>query len=182
LAKRSLFVLKKQTSRSMSLPHGKKMKLLQGVLFMSMKFSAADAPAALGKMVSGAKGGAKESNVPISGEHQKVIDGVLFDVHSVTMPGNFSVNMRMAVVGERGYSIQGFSSAGDAAADPELLAVLESFRLLTKPTSPPPGDSSSDGEAFEFGQVVGKWAVIALFAGAVILTLLKASKGSKRSA
>jgi len=158
----------------------------KGVTFMTMRFSPEDAPTALEKMVSGAKGGAQKSNVPVTGEHERVIDGVTFSVHSLTMPGNVSVISSMAVAGERGYSIQGFSGVSDAATDPEIVAMLESFKLLSKPSAPatalPAVDRSAKGQAYQFGEFMGRLAVIAFGVGAIILTGVKAFKRSKKPA
>lgn len=153
----------------------------KGVTLMTAKFSPEDAPTALEKMISGAKRWAKNANSPISGEHEKVIDGVTFRGYSATLPGDVTVNAAMAVVGVRGYSIQGFSGGTDAATDAEILGILDSFRLLTKASSPAAG-RSSEGAAYKFGELVGKWAMIALIAGAVILSFLKSLKRSKEPA
>jgi hypothetical protein len=151
----------------------------KGLTLMTMRLSAKDSPTALEKMFSGAKGAAQKSGIPITGEHDEVIDGVTFKVYSVTLRNNVTVRSAMAVVGQRGYSIQGFSGVSDPATDPEISAMVESFRLLNKPATPLAASASPKDEAYEFGQMIGKWAFIALIAGAVGLAIRK-TFGSSR--
>ncbi|RYD46332.1 MAG: hypothetical protein EOP83_29820 [Verrucomicrobiaceae bacterium] len=57
----------------------------KGITLITAEFSPEDAPTALEQMVSGAKGAAQKSNVPVTGEYDKEIDGVTFRVYSMTI-------------------------------------------------------------------------------------------------
>ena len=153
----------------------------KGITLITAEFSENDAPTALEQMVSGAKGAAQKSNVPITGEHDKEIDGVNFRVYSMTMPGNVTVQSMTGVVGLRAYSIQGFSGVSDPAKDPELASMLGSFRLLAKAAALPVPTLSAPprNEAYEFGQKVGRLSFYALIVGAIIIVVRRSFKGAR---
>ena len=150
----------------------------KGVAIMSFKTSAPNPITALEKFVSGAKEAAAKKQIAIIAEHDQVIHGVTFRVYSMVMPGNISILSTAAVVGDgTAYSIQGFSRGTDAAKDPEILAIINSFNLLSPPsalvTSPVTAEKS---EAYKMGQYFGKWSMIALLVGAVVIMIQKAVK------
>lgn len=153
----------------------------KGITLITAEFSEKDAPTALEQMVSGAKGAAQKSNVPVTGEHDKVIDGVNFRVYSMTMPGNVTVQSMTGVVGLRGYSIQGFSGVSDPAKDPEMASMLGSFRLLAKSAAPlsPAPSAPPRNEAYEFGQKVGRLSFFALIGGAIIVVVRRSFRRAK---
>jgi len=152
----------------------------KGITLMTAEFPAKEAPTAREQMVSGAKEAAQKSNVPVTGEHDKEIDGVNFRVYTMTMPGNVTVQSMTGVEGLRGYSIQGFSGVSDPAKDPELVSMFESFRLLAKTPVPPAAPSTPPrNEAYEFGQMVGRWLFFVLIGGAIIIVVRRSFRGAK---
>jgi len=153
----------------------------KGITLMTAELPAKEAPTARDQMVSGAKEAAQKSNVPITGEHDKEIDGVNFRVFKMTMPGNVTVQSMTGVLGLRGYSIQGFSGVSDPAKDPELVSMLESFRLLAKSAAPPaPAPSAPPrNEAYEFGKMMGRLSFFALIGAAIIIVVRRSFRGAK---
>jgi hypothetical protein len=156
----------------------------KGVVVLAFKIAPSERPTALKNFVAGAKNGAIEKGLKITGERDLEINGVPFHSHSFTLPGNVVTVSNMSVAGEWGYSVQGFSGVSDPASDPEFSGFFQSFRLLAQPpvTAAIRGSGEQKSAAYKVGNFVGKIALYAFFAIALVKFIQKQSKAKKSAA
>ncbi len=155
----------------------------KGVIIIAYKIAPEKISTALKEFIAGAKNGAIEKGIAIKDERDLKINEVPFHTYSFALPNSVTIVSNITVAGNWGYSVQGFSSVSDPAADPEVSGVLQSFRLLSPPAaiSAVRNDSEPGGEAYRVGQMAGTVAFIAFVAGVIVLLGRTLTRGKKES-
>ncbi|HKP93639.1 MAG TPA: hypothetical protein VJS88_07060, partial [Chthoniobacterales bacterium] len=90
--------------------------------------------------------------------------GLPFETFKAEMPDGPTVLQWMTSAGNQAYSLQGISKNGDAGADPELQAILGSFRLISAVPANTP-DPDKDSVAYKAGRIFGCCLTLGILVG-----------------
>ena len=137
----------------------------KGLVIMAFKFPENKLSTALLEMTSGAKKSAIKQGMTVKSEKEISIDGVPFQTFSTTMPNGVSIVSYMGLAENIGFTLQGFSKTSDAGLDREIMNFVSSFKLINKSTLLSSGNDP-DNEAFKFGAIIGRIAVVVFIIGA----------------
>ena len=83
----------------------------------------------------------------------------------------------MGLADNIGFTLQGFSKTSDAGLDREIINFVSSFKLINKSTLLSSGNDP-DNEAFKFGAIIGRIAVVVFIIGAFWIFITKMKKKS----
>lgn len=149
----------------------------KGLVIMAFRFPENKLSTALLEMTSRAKKTATKQGMTIKNEKKNLIDGVSFQAFSTTMPNGVSIVSYMGLADNIGFTLQGFSKTSDAGLDREIINFVSSFKLINKSTLLSSGNDP-DNEAFKFGAIIGRIAVVVFIIGAFWIFITKMKKKS----
>jgi hypothetical protein len=147
------------------------------ILIFAGKLPAGDIRTALHEMSRGAMQSVIEKGWQVTSEHMTSINGIPFNVFLTRVSSNSTAITYLCVAGNEAYWMSGSHNSGNADADGEIISSIESFRLLTPRSLPPPSLPVSDAyrKGYAFGRVL-----MLVFLGGVILWVIQRLIGKKR--
>ncbi len=150
---------------------------LKTVLIVATKLPANELSTAMRDMTAGSKQSVIDKGWQITNEHETSVSDMPFHTFTTRVTASASMVTYLGLSGDESYVLQGICKKSDASSDLEVMAVINSFRLLS-PSIVPTKTSHPNTPAYRVGYVFGQLLFLALI-GSGIVWLIRTVKTKK---
>jgi len=144
---------------------------LKSIIVIATKIPAKERSIAARDMVAGAKQSMIDKGWQIINEHDTTLGGLPFHAFTTRVSEIASMVTYIGVTRDEGYSLSGACKTCDASSDPNVMAIINSFHLLS-----PKGIPTESTPEYQFGSRLGLLIVLALVGVGVVRFLRKKTK------